>query len=160
MQEVRSRAAAPGAGYNQVGMASWYGPRFHGRRTANGETFDSNLLTAAHPSLPIPSYARVTNLDNNRSVTVRINDRGPFAHNRLIDVSERAAEVLAFRRHGLTRVRVEYVSAAPPARRGGSEVAYAERRRPRHEPTELVTTPQTVFNRILMAFNVASTAKD
>ena len=80
-------------------MASWYGAEFHGRRTANGEIFDQRALTAAHPTLPLPSYVRVTNLDNDRSLVVRVNDRGPYRHGRLIDVSERAAEMLGFQAH-------------------------------------------------------------
>ena len=77
--------------YERVGTASWYGPGFHGRLTANGEIFDMNSLTAAHPTMPLPSYARVTNVENDRSVIVRVNDRGPFAHDRLIDLSKRTA---------------------------------------------------------------------
>lgn len=98
--------------YDAVGVASWYGSAFHGRQTANGEVFDRNALTAAHPTLPLPSYVRVTNLANNRSVVVRVNDRGPFSHRRLIDVSERTAALLDFRRAGMARVRVEYVDRA------------------------------------------------
>jgi rare lipoprotein A (peptidoglycan hydrolase) len=77
--------------YNEVGMASWYGSQFHGRLTANGEIFDRTSISAAHPTMPLPSYVRVTNLSNNRSIVVRVNDRGPFRHNRLIDVSGSAA---------------------------------------------------------------------
>ena len=99
--------------YDQQGVASWYGPAFHGRLTANGEVFDRAALTAAHPTLPLPSYVRVTNLENDRSVIVRVNDRGPFARGRLIDVSERTAGLLGFHRNGTTRVRVEYVERAP-----------------------------------------------
>jgi rare lipoprotein A len=101
--------------YDRTGVASWYGGKFHGRRTANGEVFDADGLTAAHPTLPLPSYVRVTNLDNERSVILRVNDRGPFRHSRLIDVSERAAELLGFKRRGSAEVRVEYVEAADPA---------------------------------------------
>lgn len=100
-------------GYDQAGMASWYGPNFHGRLTANGEVFDQYALTAAHPTMPLPSYARVTNLENGRSVIVRVNDRGPFIDSRLIDVSSRAAELLGFRNKGSERVRVQYVGPAP-----------------------------------------------
>lgn len=100
-------------GYDQVGLASWYGADFHGRKTANGEIFDSTSLSAAHPTLPLPTYARVTNLDNGKSVVVRINDRGPFAHNRLIDLSKRTAEILEFKHMGTAKVRVQYVGAAP-----------------------------------------------
>ncbi len=98
--------------YRAEGIASWYGRDFHGRRTANGEVFDMDSLTAAHPTLPIPSYVRVTNLSNHRSVIVRINDRGPFKENRLIDLSKKSADVLGFRGNGLARVRVEYVGRA------------------------------------------------
>ena len=99
--------------YDSVGIASWYGPKFHGRRTANGEIFDMNLLTAAHPTLPMPIRAKVTNLENGKSVIVRINDRGPFAKDREIDMSRRAAEVLDFKNRGTTKVRVQYLGRAP-----------------------------------------------
>lgn len=99
--------------YSSVGIASWYGDAFHGRLTANGEVFDREALSAAHPTLPLPSYVRVSNLENGRSIVVRVNDRGPFVgQNRTIDVSRRVAETLAFRRDGLARVRVEYVGPA------------------------------------------------
>lgn len=101
------------AGYDKEGMASWYGLNFHGRRTANGETFSRSELTAAHLSLPLPSYVRVTNLANNRSIILRVNDRGPYVGNRLLDVSEQAAELLAFQRKGSTPVRVQYIGRAP-----------------------------------------------
>jgi rare lipoprotein A len=99
--------------YRAEGMASWYGDDFHGRLTANGEVFDMLSLTAAHPTLPIPSYARVTNLRNGKSLIVRVNDRGPYHGNRLIDVSNKAAELLDFKGNGVARVRVEYVGRAP-----------------------------------------------
>jgi rare lipoprotein A len=99
--------------YSAVGMASWYGDDFHGRYTANGEIFDMNSISAAHPTLPLPSYVRVTNLGNNRSIVVRVNDRGPYARDRLIDVSVKTAELLGFYGHGVTRVKVEYVGRAP-----------------------------------------------
>jgi rare lipoprotein A len=98
--------------YRAEGLASFYGRDFHGRRTANGEVFDMESLSAAHPTLPIPSYVRVTNLANHRSVIVRINDRGPYHDNRLIDVSMKTAHVLGFHQHGVARVRVEYVAPA------------------------------------------------
>jgi rare lipoprotein A len=94
-------------------MASWYGDDFHGRLTANGEVFDMGSLTAAHPTLPMPSYARVTNLRNGKSLIVRVNDRGPYHGNRLIDVSNKAAELLDFKGNGVAKVRVEYVGQAP-----------------------------------------------
>jgi rare lipoprotein A len=101
------------AGYRAEGMASWYGDDFHGRLTANGEVFDMASLTAAHPTLPMPCYARVTNLSNGKSLIVRVNDRGPYHGNRLIDVSNKAAELLEFKGNGVARVRVEYVARAP-----------------------------------------------
>src|SRR6201987_1003154 len=100
-------------GYRAEGMASWYGDDFHGRLTANGEVFDMGALTAAHPTLPMPCYARVTNLSNGKSLIVRVNDRGPYHGNRVIDVSNKAAELLEFRGNGVARVRVEYVARAP-----------------------------------------------
>jgi rare lipoprotein A len=99
--------------YSAEGLASWYGDDFHGRLTANGEVFDMDGLSAAHPTLPMPCYARVTNLANRRSIVVRVNDRGPYEANRLIDVSVRAAQLLGFHGNGVARVRVEYVGAAP-----------------------------------------------
>lgn len=98
--------------YNMVGMASWYGRPFHGRRTASGQIYNMNALTAAHPTLPIGTQVRVTNLANRRSVVLTVNDRGPFAKGRIIDVSRRAAERLGFRRAGTTRVRVEVIQTA------------------------------------------------
>jgi len=99
--------------YREEGTASWYGDDFHGRLTANGEVFDMGALTAAHPTLPMPCYARVTNLSNGKSLIVRVNDRGPYHGNRLIDVSNKAAELLEFKGNGVARVRVEYVGRAP-----------------------------------------------
>ncbi len=93
--------------YQRTGIASWYGPGFHGTRTANGERYDQNALTAAHRTLPMPSMVRVTNLENGRSIKVRINDRGPFKNARIIDLSRRAADLLGFRRQGTAKVRVE-----------------------------------------------------
>src|ERR1700681_775574 len=99
--------------YREDGLASWYGDDFHGRLTANGEVFDMESLTAAHPTLPMPCYARVTNLSNGKSLVVRVNDRGPYHGNRLMDVSSRAAELLEFKGNGVAHVRVEYVGRAP-----------------------------------------------
>ncbi len=98
--------------YRATGTASWYGEDFHGRKTANGEVFDMNSIAAAHPTLPLPSYVRVTNLRNKRSLVVRVNDRGPFHQGRVIDLSVRAAELLGFHRNGIAPVRVEYVGPA------------------------------------------------
>ena len=97
--------------YDEVGMASWYGSKFHGRKTANGERFDMNALSGAHRTLAMPSFVRVTNLSNGRSLVLRVNDRGPFAPGRIIDVSRRAAQLLGFERMGLARVRVQAVQA-------------------------------------------------
>jgi len=99
--------------YRAEGLASWYGDDFHGRLTANGEVFDMDSLSAAHPTLPMPCYARVTNLTNGKSLIVRVNDRGPYHGNRLIDVSHKAAELLDFQSNGVAKVRVEYVGSAP-----------------------------------------------
>lgn len=99
--------------YDRSGVASWYGDDFHGRRTANGEIFDRHALTAAHPTLPLPSYAYVTNLSNGRTVLVRINDRGPYARDRILDLSQASATALGFAGHGITNVRVRYAGRAP-----------------------------------------------
>src|ERR1700741_110868 len=99
--------------YRQEGLASWYGDDFHGRLTANGEIYDMTSLSAAHPTLPMPCYARVTNLANGKSLIVRVNDRGPYHGNRVMDVSNKAAELLEFKSNGVARVRVEYVARAP-----------------------------------------------
>lgn len=101
----------PEVDYNYVeeGVASWYGPGFHGKQTANGETYDMNDLTAAHRTLPMPSVVRVTNLENGRSIKLKVNDRGPFAREQIIDVSRRASQLLGFHQQGTTPVRVEIV---------------------------------------------------
>jgi rare lipoprotein A len=99
--------------YRAEGLASWYGEDFHGRQTANGEIYDMHGISAAHPTLPLPSYVRVTNLGNGRSLIVRVNDRGPYHSDRLIDLSAKAARLLDFHGDGIARVRVEYVSRAP-----------------------------------------------
>lgn len=99
--------------YRAEGQASWYGPDFHGRRTANGEVFDMHSISAAHPTLPMPCYVRITNLGNGRSMVVRVNDRGPYHGNRIIDVSIKTADMLGFSGNGTARVRVEYVARAP-----------------------------------------------
>lgn len=105
---------ASAAGYRERGVASWYGPDFHGLKTATGERYDMFAMTAAHKTLPIPCYARVTNLSNNRSVVVRINDRGPFVSNRIIDLSYTAAAKLDMIRNGTAFVDVEVLSPASP----------------------------------------------
>lgn len=100
-------------GYDRTGLASWYGADFHGRKTANGEVFDMHALTAAHPTLPLPSYAYVTATRTGRTVLVRINDRGPYAHNRVMDLSRRTAEALGIAGAGVSEVRVKFAGRAP-----------------------------------------------
>jgi len=97
--------------YNRTGIASWYGPGFHGKKTANGEIYDQNALTAAHKTLPMPSLVQVTNLENGRSLRLTINDRGPYAYGRIIDVSRRGAQLLGFHRRGTARVQVQILGA-------------------------------------------------
>jgi len=104
-------------GYEEVGVASWYGPGFHGRRTSSGETYDQNAMTAAHTVLPLPTYVEVTNLSDGRKVVVRVNDRGPFHGERIIDLSYVAALKLGIVQGGTARVRVKALD--PPARDGG-----------------------------------------
>ncbi len=96
--------------YDETGIASWYGAAFHGRQTANGEEYDMNSLTAAHRTLPMPSFVRVTNLDNGRSLVLKVNDRGPFAKGRIIDISKRGAQLLGFQNQGTARVRVQILA--------------------------------------------------
>jgi len=102
-----------GPGYVATGEASWYGQDFHGRRTANGEIFDMSALSAAHPTLPLPSLVYVTNMENGRTLLLRVNDRGPYVNNRVIDVSRAAARYLGFETRGTARVRVRYAGRAP-----------------------------------------------
>ncbi len=96
--------------YSEVGMASWYGDDFHAKKTANGETYDMNTLTAAHRTLPLPSIVRVTNLENGRSLVLRVNDRGPYAKERIIDISKRGAQLLGYQTKGITKVRVDILA--------------------------------------------------
>ena len=131
--------------YSETGVASWYGEKFHGRSTANGEKFDMNELTAAHRTLPMPSLVRVINLDNGRALKLKVNDRGPFARGRIIDVSRRAAQLLGFRYRGTARVRVEIIAdesrgMAASAQRG--EIAENER---------IASTPASTPRRIATA---------
>jgi len=93
--------------FEEIGTASWYGDQFNGKKTANGETYNKGSMTAAHPTLPLPSLVKVTNLKNNKSVIVRVNDRGPFAKNRVIDLSQKAAEILEYKNKGTTIVKIE-----------------------------------------------------
>lgn len=109
--------------FSQTGRASWYGPGFHGKKTSNGERFDMNMMTAAHPTLPIPSYARVTNLSNGKTVVVRINDRGPFHGNRVIDLSKAAANKLGFLSKGTAEVRIEPLKAGEHLKQPKTQLA-------------------------------------
>jgi rare lipoprotein A len=111
--------------YNRVGTGSWYGEQFQGRLTANGEIFDKELVSAAHPTLPLPSIVRVTNLENGRSIDLRVNDRGPFVDDREIDLSEAAARKLGYHGKGLAKVRVQFLRIAPDALGAPDEVMVA-----------------------------------
>lgn len=113
--QVRGRWYKPQhqPGYDEVGIASWYGQQFHNRKTASGEPFDMTLTSAAHKTLPLPSIVEVTNLDNGRKARVRVNDRGPFVEGRIIDMSKAGAEALGFASQGSARVRVRYIGPAP-----------------------------------------------
>ena len=112
--EVKGKTYVPkeDANYNKSGLASWYGSAFHGRLTANGEVYDSSHLSAAHPTFPLPSYARVTNIDTGSSVVVRVNDRGPYHPGRIIDVSDKTAEMIDIKQTGTGRVNVQYMGRA------------------------------------------------
>jgi rare lipoprotein A len=131
--------------YNETGIASWYGEAFHGKDTANGESFDLNAMSAAHRTLPLPTIVQVTNLDNGRSIQVRINDRGPYARGRIIDMSRRSAQLLGFEAQGTAKVRVtilipESIQAASLARHnGGEDKAIAAIDAPKPAPLAQVT---------------------
>jgi rare lipoprotein A len=128
-------------GYNETGIASWYGPGFHGKRTANGEIYDENGLTAAHKTLPMPSLVRVTNLENGRSIEVRVNDRGPYSAGRVIDMTRRGAQLLGFIERGTARVRVQILAeesqmlAAASSKQGGDQVPPPPKAAPAGEVT-------------------------
>jgi rare lipoprotein A len=131
--------------YSARGTASWYGEPFHGRKTANGERFDKNRLSAAHTTLPLPSLVEVTNLENGKSLVLRVNDRGPFVGDRVIDLSEAAAEELGFKHAGLAEVEVRFVRLAdaagdpPRPTEPPTRVARAEPRPARERPAAAVT---------------------
>jgi rare lipoprotein A len=131
--------------YRAEGIASWYGEEFHGRQTANGEVYDLEGISAAHPTMPLPSYARVTNLGNGRSLIVRVNDRGPYHGNRVIDVSMKAAHLLGFHRHGTAPVRVEYVGPAPLAGSDDRILAATLRQNQPAPPPAMVASAKSVF---------------
>ena len=125
---IRGRTYTPviDEAYNRTGVASWYGDAFHGRPTATGEIYDMNGLSAAHTTLPLPSLAEVTNLDTGQSIIVRVNDRGPFIDDRIIDLSRGAADALGVRDQGLAQVRVRYLGPAP--RGGGTGAPFLQAR--------------------------------
>ncbi len=134
--------------YSEEGTASWYGTEFEGQKTANGEIFNPNLYTAAHKTMPLPSVVRVTNLENNKSVVVRVNDRGPFTKDRLIDVSEVAAAELGFKDKGTTRVRMEVL---PEESRQIKELAIASNPTANAVPTPIVPAAEPVVEPIAPA---------
>lgn len=124
--------------YDGVGIASWYGDMFHGRLTANGEVYDMDRLTAAHPTLPLPSLVRVTNRSNGRQLIVRVNDRGPYAKGRIIDLSRRSAEMLGLKHAGTGEVRVQYLGPAPLDGNDVVERQFADAQRSR-QPTAIAS---------------------
>lgn len=117
--------------YDEVGYASWYGKDFHGKKTANGEYFNMNALTAAHKTLPMPTFVKVTNLSNGRTIVLRVNDRGPFVGDRIIDISRRGAQLLGFDKQGLTKVRIQAVD----------ENGRLPRSAGRQQPAQVATAP-------------------
>jgi len=143
--------------YQATGLASWYGEDFHGRQTANGEVFDVNGISAAHPTLPLPSYARVTNLSNGHSIIVRVNDRGPYHGNRILDVSMKAAHLLGFHNTGTAWVRVEYVGRAPIE---GSDDRILAATLRQDEPAPLPGTVKLAATSLAPAGSTASIARN
>lgn len=127
--------------YDETGIASWYGPGFHGKQTANGERFDQYKVSAAHTTLPMPSLVRVTNLENGRSLVVRVNDRGPFAHGRIIDLSRRAAQLLGFEQKGTAKVRVQAIDTGDGL--GGGEIQVAQAQTPAAVQSPIAASPRT-----------------
>ena len=133
--------------YVETGTASWYGKDFHAKYTANGEIYDMNTLTAAHRTLPLPSIVRVTNLENGRSLVLRVNDRGPFAKNRIIDVSKRAAQLLGFQTQGTARVKVEIMAAESKALKAaltGTKTTYTSAQK--QNSGKIITIPKKMTN--------------
>jgi rare lipoprotein A len=126
-----------GRGFRQRGMASWYGTKFHGKKTSNGEDYDVYSMTAAHKTLPIPCYVRVTNLENGRKAVVRVNDRGPFLHNRIIDLSYAAATKLGYANKGTALLEIEYIDTGNPV----TAFAAAPRPAPYAGPVKPVSQP-------------------
>jgi len=134
--------------YDEVGLASWYGKDFHGKKTANGEYFNMNALTAAHKTLPLPTFVKVTNLSNGRSIVLRVNDRGPFVSDRVIDVSRRGAQLLGFQKQGVTKVRIQAVDEdgnLPRDSRTRPTARTASTKIPQNNETVTVTSETTHF---------------
>lgn len=119
--------------YDEIGFASWYGKDFHGKKTANGEYFNMNALTAAHKTLPLPTFVKVTNLENGRTLILRVNDRGPFVGDRVIDISRRGAQLLGFHKQGLTKVRIQATDENGTVLRPS-----------RRQPAPIISTPEVV----------------
>ncbi|MEG3640268.1 septal ring lytic transglycosylase RlpA family protein [Magnetococcus sp. PR-3] len=124
IEGITYHPVATAKGYDKEGVASWYGSKFHGKLTANGEIYDMHTMTAAHKTLPLPTIARVTNLQNGKKVVVRINDRGPFVGNRIIDLSYEAAKRLGFAVQGTTKVRVQSLTAEPKMHHGPEDMLH------------------------------------
>lgn len=133
------RVMPSGRGFRQRGMGSWYGTKFHGRKTSNGEDYDVYAMTAAHKTLPIPCYVRVTNLENGRRAVVRVNDRGPFLHNRIIDLSYAAATKLGYATKGTALLEIEYIDTNNPSIYSGSAYASSSAPAPAARPVPSAT---------------------
>ncbi|HAD26992.1 MAG TPA: septal ring lytic transglycosylase RlpA family protein [Alphaproteobacteria bacterium] len=140
-------------GYDETGIASWYGKKFHGKYTANGEVYNMDALTAAHKTLPMPVKVRVTNLENGRSLVLRVNDRGPFVHGRVIDVSRRAAELLGFKQQGIARVRVQLIE---PGGKKPRETFVAKRPVTRAEERVIAAAPRASVTSAALPTNAAA----
>jgi len=147
------RVLATEEGYFERGVASWYGEKFHGHKTSNGEVFDMFLASAAHKSLPIPSFLRVTNLDNNRSIVVRVNDRGPFHGDRVIDLSYAAAVKLGYADRGTARVQLESIVASGASRDRGVATTSTQ-----NETLRVISTASKYLQ--IGAFSELSTARE
>ena len=149
---VAGRVYTPGENndYSTVGPASWYGDDFHGRYTANGEIYDMNSITAASPTMPLPSYARVTNLSNHKSIVVRVNDRGPYVGDRVMDVSAQTAKMLGFYGKGVTKVKIEYIGRAPLTGSDDAKLAATLREHegvPAGQPVQVASADTSSFAR-------------
>jgi rare lipoprotein A len=144
--------------YDAQGVASWYGEAFHRRMTSNGEWFDMHFLSAAHPTLPLPSYVKITNLETGRAVIVRVNDRGPFAADRIIDVSKKCAEELGFKERGTATVRVQYVGAAPLHDRGSHLRAVNRELRRGASFAQIIAAADSAVSAVASAASLPATA--